>query len=84
MTIIFLPLTFVAGFFGMNLSGIANSTSTTTHFWVIAAPVTVGVVMICSVVAFKGEDVFFAFAGIPRLLKRLYTLIQRGREREKD
>ena len=53
----------------MNLSGISDSTSTTKHFWIIAVPVTVGIVILCSVVALKGEDVFFAFASIPRLLK---------------
>lgn len=45
VTIIFLPLTFVSGFFGMNLSGISGTTSTAVHFWEVAVPVT-GVVCI--------------------------------------
>ena len=57
----------------MNLNGISNSDSTPRHFWVIAVPVTVGIVLLCSVVAFKGEDVFFAFAGLPRRMKAVHS-----------
>ncbi len=47
VTIVFLPLTFVTGFFGMNLSGIAGTSSTTSHFWAVAVPFTVGVGLLC-------------------------------------
>ena len=57
----------------MNLSGISGSTSTVTHFWVIAIPVTIGIVILCSVVAFKGEDVFLMFARSSRRLKELHV-----------
>ena len=38
VTIFFLPLSFVTGFFGMNLEGITSTTSTVKHFWAIALP----------------------------------------------
>lgn len=54
VTIFFLPLSFVTGFFGMNLVGINPSTSTVKHFWVIALPLTFGVVFLCLFAAFSG------------------------------
>ena len=73
VTIIFLPLGFIAGYFGMNLAGITGTTRPASDFWFIAIPVTVGIVVICSIVAFKGEEVFFAVEGIPRLLTGLLS-----------
>ena len=62
VTILFLPLSFVAGFFGMNVVGISGTTKGVRHFWEIAAPLTVGIVVLCIVVAIKGEDTYFASA----------------------
>ena len=73
VTIIFLPLGFIAGYFGMNLAGIAGTTRPASDFWFIAIPVTVGIVIICSIVALKGEEVFFGIEGIPRLLTGLLS-----------
>jgi Mg2+ and Co2+ transporter CorA len=55
VTIFFLPLSFVTGFFGMNLGGINPTTSTATHFWVIALPLTFGIVFLCLIAAFSGS-----------------------------
>jgi Mg2+ and Co2+ transporter CorA len=52
VTIFFLPPTFVAGFFGMNLRGI-NSAGSENLFWVIALPLTFGVVLLCLFAAFS-------------------------------
>ena len=54
VTITFLPLTFVTGFFGMNLAGIGGTTSSVKHFWVIAVPVTFGVVVVCLLIGYSG------------------------------
>ncbi|KAK9452050.1 uncharacterized protein V1518DRAFT_410237 [Limtongia smithiae] len=41
VTILFLPLTFLTGFFGMNFTKFKALEHTTVYFWVIAIPVTV-------------------------------------------
>lgn len=69
VTVLFLPLSFVAGFFGMNVVGISGTTSKVSHFWEIALPLTVGVVILCVIVGAKGEDTYFAFARIWRHMK---------------
>ena len=66
VTVLFLPLSFVAGFFGMNLVGISGTTSTTRHFWVTAAPVTAGIMVLCAAVVFCGERIRFAAADLYR------------------
>ena len=53
VTIIFLPLTFLSGYFGMNLSGIINTTSGVVHFWEVAAPLAVGIGLICAGVIWR-------------------------------
>jgi Mg2+ and Co2+ transporter CorA len=53
VTIVFLPLTFVSGFFGMNLSGIAGTTSGTVHFWEVAVPLTIAIAIACVIIVFR-------------------------------
>ena len=60
VTIIFLPLTFVSGFFGMNLVGISGTTSSTVHFWKVAVPLTVGISLICAGVIWRKKLKFRA------------------------
>ena len=55
VTVTFLPLSFVTGFFGMNVQGINPTTSTVKHFWVIAIPISVGVVIIALILANWGR-----------------------------
>lgn len=72
ITVLFLPLSFVAGFFGMNLSGISGTTQSTSHFWYIALPVTAGIMALCGFVIFAGEDLWFAFKLMPQNLLALF------------
>jgi hypothetical protein len=59
ITIIFLPPSFVAGFFGMNLQGINGTQYTTKHFWVISLPLTAGLLVISLWILFK--DSLYSF-----------------------
>lgn len=74
ITILFLPLSFVASFFGMNVVGINPTKSTTSHFWVIGAPLTGGIIVICMIFVFKGEDVWFFLADLPASCVDLFGL----------
>lgn len=61
VTVIFLPLSFITSFFGMNFSDIRNMNQTQRLFWIVAASVTVGVVGLASFLAFYGGDIVEAF-----------------------
>jgi hypothetical protein len=54
VTLIFLPLSFISSYFGMNTSDIRNMDATQTRFWTVAASVTIGVVGLAVFVAFFG------------------------------
>ena len=73
ITVIFLPLSFVAGFFGMNVVGISGTASTTTHFWVIAAPVTLAIMILCGTVVFWGEKIWFEVADLYRFCRSMFA-----------
>ncbi len=73
VTILFLPLSFVASFFGMNVQGISDTTSGVRHFWEIGLPLTGGIIILCMVVAIKGEDTYFASTRAWRYVRRLYS-----------
>ena len=66
ITVLFLPLSFVAGYFGMNVAGINPTTSTTRHFWVVALPLTGGILLLCAFVLLVGEDFWLAIHEAPR------------------
>ena len=53
ITVLFLPLTFVAGFFGMNLAGISDTHRTAASFWYIGFPLTAGIMGICAVIILR-------------------------------
>ena len=73
VTIIFLPLSFIAGFFGMNFDSITNSSYGVLHFWEIAVPVTVAIFVLCTIVAFKGESLFLWVSRCNHWLKKKRT-----------
>ena len=73
VTILFLPMSFVASFFGMNVIGISATATTLKHFWSISLPLTFGIVIPCTVIALKGEEVYFRITRIYRGLKRLWS-----------
>lgn len=56
VTLIFLPLNFVAAFFGMNTADIRDMEQTQALFWAVAVAVTVGVVGGSVGWAFKGAE----------------------------
>ena len=73
VTILFLPMSFVSSFFGMNVIGIDPQATTLKHFWVIALPLTFGIVIPCSIVALKGEEVYFGVTRMYRGLRRPWS-----------
>ncbi|KAI4148539.1 MAG: hypothetical protein LQ341_001543 [Variospora aurantia] len=78
ITVLFLPLSFVAGFFGMNLAGIADSTSTVSHFWYIAVPFTVGILVMCAIFVAWGETIWFAAIDFPERCKQMVKRALKG------
>ncbi|KAL8753758.1 MAG: hypothetical protein Q9184_005330 [Pyrenodesmia sp. 2 TL-2023] len=80
ITVLFLPLSFVAGFFGMNLAGIADSTSRVSHFWYIAVPFTVGILVMCAMFVAWGETIWFAAVDSPEKCRQMMNLVwKRGK-----
>ena len=76
VTVIFLPLSFIAGFFGMNFDSITQSTNGVVHFWEIAVPVTVVIFILCAIFAVKGELVFIWFSRCSRWIMRKWNGIK--------
>ncbi len=56
VTIIFLPLSFISSFFGMNTIDIRNTNAHQNLFWLVAGCVTVGTVTLSFLLAFYGGD----------------------------
>jgi Mg2+ and Co2+ transporter CorA len=85
VTIIFLPPTFIAGFFGMNVSGISG---TVGLFWKIAGGTTAAVVVFTIACLIWGETVILWIASLPwkvmRSWKRLAARLNQRRFRAKD
>jgi len=61
VTIIFLPLSFVSSFFGMNTKDIRDMNHTQGLFWLISGCLTVGVVGFAIFLAFYGATIVEAF-----------------------
>ncbi|KAL8635932.1 MAG: hypothetical protein Q9228_006622 [Teloschistes exilis] len=53
VTIIFLPLSFFSGYFGMNLQGVVNTERTERYFWAVCGTATVCVVSATIIFGFK-------------------------------
>ncbi|KAF2186966.1 hypothetical protein K469DRAFT_662874 [Zopfia rhizophila CBS 207.26] len=58
ITTIFLPLSFVTSFFGMNTADIRNTGHGQGFFWSIALPVTASIVGISVLVAYQGDKMY--------------------------
>lgn len=54
VTLIFLPLSFISSFFGMNFADIRNMERTQGLFWIVAGSLTVGTVLFSVFLAFYG------------------------------
>ncbi|KIW04099.1 uncharacterized protein PV09_04914 [Verruconis gallopava] len=61
VTIIFLPLSFVSSFFGMNTIDIRNMTASQSVFWIVSCSLTVCVVGFAIFLAFYGGAILEAF-----------------------
>lgn len=55
VTLVFLPLSFVASFLGMNTIDIRNQTTSQTLYWIVALPLTAGVMAMALVIGYKYE-----------------------------
>jgi Mg2+ and Co2+ transporter CorA len=55
VTLVFLPLSFVSSFLGMNTADIRNQTASQRLFWIVALPVTAVVVVIALLIGYKYE-----------------------------
>ncbi|KAF1832236.1 hypothetical protein BDW02DRAFT_503407 [Decorospora gaudefroyi] len=60
ITTIFLPLSFVTSFFGMNMVDIRDTNRTQGFFWAIAVPVTAGIVFVAVMLAYHGDKLYDA------------------------
>jgi hypothetical protein len=61
VTIVFLPLSFVSSFFGMNTTDIRNMSSNQSIFWIVSSSLTVGVVGFAIFLAFYGSTLLEIF-----------------------
>ncbi|KAF2763433.1 hypothetical protein EJ05DRAFT_38602 [Pseudovirgaria hyperparasitica] len=77
VTIIFLPLSFVTSFFGMNTTDIRDITWSQTIFWATAVPITLLTVLLALGLAYKGDR-------ISALIRRLHRTLSGRPERALD
>ena len=68
VTIIFLPLSFVTSFLGMNTSDIRDMNNTQALFWEIAIPLTAMVLGTITFVAYNGDELRDRFSASYRIL----------------
>ncbi|KAL5405693.1 hypothetical protein PMIN03_008270 [Paraphaeosphaeria minitans] len=57
MTVIFLPLSFVTSYLGMNTSDIRDMENKQSLFWEIALPLTAGIMAIMLAIAYNGDEI---------------------------
>ncbi|OAG03264.1 uncharacterized protein CC84DRAFT_1261852 [Paraphaeosphaeria sporulosa] len=57
VTVIFLPLSFVTSYLGMNTSDIRDMDNKQSLFWEIALPLTVGIMAIMLAIAYNGDEI---------------------------
>jgi len=55
VTVVFLPLSFVTSFFGMNTADIRDMDSGQQIFWAVSLPVTLAIVGFAMVIAYQGD-----------------------------
>lgn len=68
VTIIFLPLSFVTSYLGMNTTDIRDMASNQSLFWIIAVPLTVVTMGLAMFIGYNGDDLRSFFASIYRTL----------------
>lgn len=80
VTIIFLPLSFVSSFFGMNFKDIRNIDSTQRLFWTVSGSLTVGTVGFAIFLAFYGGSIVNWFVGLRQHRNRRAKVVGRARQ----
>jgi Mg2+ and Co2+ transporter CorA len=65
VTIIFLPLSFITSYLGMNTNDIRNMDLDQSIFWEVGGPFTAFVVAFCVLIAYRGSMIREAFVQIP-------------------
>ncbi|KAF1970652.1 hypothetical protein BU23DRAFT_556613 [Bimuria novae-zelandiae CBS 107.79] len=80
VTVIFLPLSFVTSYLGMNTSDIRDMDNTQSLFWETALPLTVGVMAIMLAIAYNGDEILDFASSVYRYLtgKQDRSLSARG------
>lgn len=82
VTIVFLPLSFISSFFGMNFSDIRDMERTQSLFWIVAASLTIGTVSFSVFLAFSGGAIIEWFVtwreNRSRRLKNRMAVRQKG------
>jgi len=53
VTIVFLPLSFFTGYYGMNLQGIIDTTKTESYFWKVCGSIAFIIILFVSLYAFR-------------------------------
>lgn len=84
VTAVFLPLSFVTSYMGMNTADIRDMRETQGRFWMIAVPVTVMVMVTAAFLAYKGHVVKAWLFSMPKWLDKGETGIaeaSQGRQR---
>ncbi|KAJ4362366.1 hypothetical protein N0V83_010459 [Neocucurbitaria cava] len=66
VTVIFLPLSFVTSYLGMNTADIRDMESLQSLFWIVALPLTLVTMATCLVVGYNGDEIRDAVAGAYR------------------
>ncbi|GAP88845.1 putative family metal ion protein [Rosellinia necatrix] len=86
VTIIFLPLTFITGYFGQNFGTFPEAADhDTTYFWKIATPVVVGtIIILMREILYESLVTFFQRRHILGLRKRKKRRIDNARKKDKD
>jgi len=76
ITVIFLPLSFFTSYFGMNTIDIRGMNRGQGFFWSISAPISVAVISIAFLIAFRQsrEEKFWAFRKKPKKTASLSTI----------
>lgn len=67
VTVIFLPLSFVTSFLGMNTTDIRDMGSSSTLFWAIAIPLTATTMGSVLYIGYNGDDLRDAFSALYRI-----------------
>lgn len=73
ITTIFLPLSFITSFFGMNTSDIRDMRGGQWLFWAAAVPFTTVIASVVLLMAFKGGDMLEAFGDLRWRMKQMFS-----------